>query len=120
MKEFLKSKPFVNGISDNEEVFNGAGCCVAQFIAHFKTKAGNLYMTTFDDVEEYNYTVNFLHSEKAYVVDRIELSVTNWEEKDIPEYAETLIWTKVLHKKTRTKTTTTTKTTKTTTLRIKV
>lgn len=102
LKDFLKSREFVNGFSDTN-VFNGAGCCIAQYIAEHKNGAGNLYMTSFDDVEEYNYTINFLHNEETYVVDRVECSVTDWELKEIEEWAETLICGKALKKKTRKK-----------------
>jgi hypothetical protein len=57
IKTFIKSKPFVNGIGNDRNVFNGAGCFVAQFIKYFKKGAGGLYITFENDDQEYNYLV---------------------------------------------------------------
>lgn len=56
--EFLQPIKMVNGIgSDNENIANGIGCLAAQFIAKFKTRVGGLYMTSINDVQEYNYDI---------------------------------------------------------------
>ncbi|CAE7573170.1 unnamed protein product [Symbiodinium natans] len=48
LAEFLKTCKLVNGLSgepdDGKIICNGFGCLVAQFISHFKTGAGHLYM----------------------------------------------------------------------------
>lgn len=83
LKEFLKSKPFVNGISANKNVFNGSYCCVAQFISKFKTGAGGLYMSREEDNADYLYIVRFKNS-NAYVVKEIiiEVECKDSEEKE--------------------------------------
>ena len=56
---FLKSKPLVNGIGQDNNVFNGAGCLVAQYIKEHKYKAGGLYIQPIgDSKEEFNYIVD--------------------------------------------------------------
>jgi hypothetical protein len=82
LKDFLKSKPMVNGIGSDEDVFNGAGCCIAQFIARFKTQAGGLYMTEIGGGEEYNYTVNFKHGKVGWCIEEIHLTVNNGDDSD--------------------------------------
>lgn len=61
LKNFVKSKPIVNGIGENENVFNGVGCMAAQFIKEFKKEAGGLYLFPLGNKEEYNYIVNVTH-----------------------------------------------------------
>ena len=84
LKDFLRSKQFVNGIGQDNNVFNGAGCCIAQFISTFKTEAGNLYMVEIGSKEEYNYSVNFKYGDN-YIVSEIEISVDSKEGKDFNE-----------------------------------
>jgi hypothetical protein len=58
--EFLKEFELVNGMSGDRtlgKIANGIGCLSAQFIAKFKTEAGNLYMTSPDDRQAYNYDI---------------------------------------------------------------
>ena len=59
LAKFLKSKIIINGFSEQtmETHANGIGCLASQYIAKIKTKIGNVYMTTKDDEEEYNYKV---------------------------------------------------------------
>lgn len=60
LAEFLIQKKLVNGIPlgvDCVHYANGPGCLAAQYIAQNKTEIGNLYMTTEDDTQEYNYEV---------------------------------------------------------------
>jgi len=50
----------VNGISDNQKVFNGIGCLAAQTVANLKTRPGGIYLHkagTRDVGEDYIYTV---------------------------------------------------------------
>lgn len=44
LAEFLTGKKVVNGIGEDKNVFNGAGCLAAQMVAHFKTSAGGFYI----------------------------------------------------------------------------
>lgn len=58
LAEFIQSRPFVNGISGNNLVFNGIGCFAAQLVASLKEKAGLWYVTGKEDQrEEYNYEI---------------------------------------------------------------
>lgn len=62
LANYLKSKKIINGISygqNTDEYANGFDCLIAQFIRDFKKEVGGLYITDFDDVEEYNYKVIF-------------------------------------------------------------
>ena len=59
LKEFLEDIHIVNGISlaEKRKIANGMGCLAAQLIQHFKNGPGGLYVTSFDDYEEYNYEI---------------------------------------------------------------
>lgn len=62
LAKFLLSRKLINGIPcgiDGRDSYyaNGPGCLAAQYIAQNKTEIGNLYMTTEDDMQEYNYEV---------------------------------------------------------------
>ena len=62
LAEFLMQKKLVNGIPSRTDLLlnfaNGPGCLAAQYIAQHKAQIiGNLYMTTEDDMQEYNYEV---------------------------------------------------------------
>ena len=62
LAEFLLSKKIINGIGRGQDTFdyaNGFGCLIAQYIKEFKDKVGNLYITDFEDRQEYNYEVIF-------------------------------------------------------------
>jgi hypothetical protein len=63
LKKFLKSGTFVNGInaSKGEKIFNGAGCFALQLVKEFKDGAGELYATTEDDEQDYNYMIDVIH-----------------------------------------------------------
>ena len=60
LAEFLLSKSLVNGIGSDSNVFNGAGCLVAQYVGKHKDGAGGLYMISIEAAgeEEYNYIVD--------------------------------------------------------------
>ena len=68
LKTFIQSGVFVNGISDSKlprnktHIFNGIGDFALQLVTRFKHKAGDLYATTEDDTEEYNYKIEFNHN----------------------------------------------------------
>lgn len=71
LAEFLKQGKVVNGISmtENQLVFNGAGCLAAQLVAHFKDGPGGFYLhkpMSKNCGEEYTYEV-----------------VVGWESKEI-------------------------------------
>ncbi len=61
LKDFLSGFEIVKGIRDTKgKVANGAGCLVAQAVAHFKDGVGQFYVHpagTRDKWEEYTYTV---------------------------------------------------------------
>ena len=58
IKDFINSKTFVNGINKPKKQFNGFGCFIAQFIKHFKSEAGGLYIISKNSCsEEYNYII---------------------------------------------------------------
>lgn len=90
LKDFLKSKPFVNGIGDDEDVFNGAGCCIAQFIAKFKTRAGGLYVTKIGSGEEFNYFVDFIHGKDDWCITKVKVTCEGYGEQDEKDYAEVI------------------------------
>ena len=59
---FILDKQICNGIRlgrDMNKLANGFDCLVAQFIRDFKTEVGGLYITTEDNIQEYNYNVIF-------------------------------------------------------------
>ena len=62
LARFLIQKKLINGIpggidTRDSHYANGPGCLAAQYIAQNKTEIGDLYMTTEDDEQEYNYEV---------------------------------------------------------------
>ena len=62
LAQFLKQGKVVNGISstENQLVFNGAGCLAAQLVAHFKDGPGGFYLyrpMSKDCGEDYTYEV---------------------------------------------------------------
>ena len=58
---WLSGKIIINGFGMNQTDIlgccNGIGCMSAQFIRDFKVGIGNLYITTDNDFEDYNYKV---------------------------------------------------------------
>ena len=59
---YILSKEICNGIKlgrDTSKLANGFDCLIAQFIRDFKTDVGGLYITTEDNIQEYNYNVIF-------------------------------------------------------------
>jgi hypothetical protein len=66
LKNFLKSKRFVNGIPLGEQnVFNGICDFALQLVCKFKQGPGGLYATTEDDEQEYNYIIRQLSDSKG-------------------------------------------------------
>lgn len=60
--KYILSKQICNGIRlgrDTSNLVNGFTCLIAQFIRDFKTDVGGLYITTEDDIQEYNYDIIF-------------------------------------------------------------
>lgn len=59
--DFCKNYRIVNGLrlgGDSEgPIANGMGCFAAQLIAHLKKEPGQVYITSAEDVEEYNYDI---------------------------------------------------------------
>lgn len=64
LKDFLKSRTFVNGLGSDEKQFNGIGDFALQLILEFKKGAGDLYATTEDDEQEFNYRINYKDAKK--------------------------------------------------------
>ena len=59
---YLKTKKIINGIGiwqNTNGYANGFGCLIAQYIKESKKEIGNLYITSLDDQQEYNYEVIF-------------------------------------------------------------
>lgn len=72
LAKFLKSKTIINGIQHEtmgNGFANGMGCLAAQYIAEKKIKIGNLYLTTENDEQLYNYEVRYLNGEFIIKID---------------------------------------------------
>lgn len=93
---FILDKQICNGIRlgrDMNKLANGFDCLVAQFIRDFKTEVGNLYITTEDNIQEYNYNVIFdadLYFNNGFneelPTDRyFEIKVYDWNDKTLFE-----------------------------------
>ena len=59
--EYILSKKMCNGIpiGNTDNLANGFDCLIAQFIRDFKKDVGGLYITTEDNIQEYNYDIIF-------------------------------------------------------------
>lgn len=68
LKNFLHKGTFVNGFGRNgiKLQFNGIGDFVLLLVKEFKEGTGDLYATTEEDEQQYNYVIEFTHSEKDY------------------------------------------------------
>ena len=87
---YILNKELINGIRVGDEELdkkaNGYTCLIAQFIRDFKTEIGNVYITTEDDIQEYNYNVIFdsdLYYNGDYFTDKntndyFEIEVIDW------------------------------------------
>lgn len=89
---YILSKEICNGIRlgrDTSKLANGFGCLIAQFIRDFKTEIGNVYITTEDDIQEYNYNIIFdsdLYFSGDFFTDKntndyFEIEVIDWNNK---------------------------------------
>lgn len=90
LAQFLQSYTIVNGLGlgdyDTKKA-NGAGCLMAQYIAHIKDGPGNVYLAPIDQQEEFNYYVHF----KGVTIALI--TVTDWNDDalfsgNLEEFAE--------------------------------
>jgi hypothetical protein len=65
LKDFLHKGIFVNGIRRTEDFlqFNGIGDFVLLLVKEFKEGTGELYATTEENEQEYNYIIEFNHLE---------------------------------------------------------
>lgn len=88
LKNFLTSRPFVNGISDYNACFNGAGCCIAQFIKEFKERAGGLYIYPEKSEQEFTYEVTFINTGEGFDsrITKVKITCNESEEEEIEEY----------------------------------
>ena len=68
LKDFLHKGVFVNGFNGTKGdlEFNGVGDFVLLLVKEFKEGTGGLYATTEEDEQQYNYVVEFEHSEKDF------------------------------------------------------
>lgn len=62
LKDFISKCLIVNGINSDKEqkgkiLCNGAGCFALQLVNEFKDGAGDLYATSEDDAQQYNYQI---------------------------------------------------------------
>ena len=82
---WLLKKRIVNGISmnDTDDIANGVGCLVAQFIRDFKEGAGGLYVEPLNSSNEYidyNYRIMITPIEGTQDCNRMtQISVTCWD-----------------------------------------
>jgi len=69
--KFIQSKRITRGIALGKEegTANGVGCLVAQYIAHCKTRVGDVYIVPRGEIEEYNYKVKFVSTGKDFLFD---------------------------------------------------
>ncbi len=63
LKKFIKKGTFVNGINENKGkiLFNGIGDFALLLVKEFKEGAGDLYATSEDDDQEFNYIITYKH-----------------------------------------------------------
>lgn len=93
--KYILDKEICNGISlgrDTSKLANGFDCLIAQIIRDFKEDVGGLYITTEDNIQEYNYDIIFdsdlYYSDLnvEYETDKyFEVKVTDWNEQTIFE-----------------------------------
>jgi len=94
--EYILSKQICNGIRlgrDTSKLANGFTCLIAQFIRDFKTDVGGLYITTYDEIQEYNYNIIFdsdlyyknSFNEELETDKYFEVKVIDWNEQVIFE-----------------------------------
>lgn len=80
LARWLLGKTIINGFNTNKytmlDYANGPCCLAAQFIKHFKTDIGGLYIVPMDNCQDYNYKVVIDNK------DRITISVTHWDETE--------------------------------------
>ena len=95
---YILNKEIINGISlgdkETTKKANGYTCLIAQFIRDFKTDIGGLYITTQDDIQEYNYDIVFdndLYFSNTFNINSVdtnkyfEVVVTDWHGRVIFE-----------------------------------
>lgn len=91
---YILNKEIINGIRlgvDTSKMANGFDCLIAQFIRDFKTEIGHVYITTENNIQEYNYDVIFdeglfynnVGFDIANTNDYFEIIVTDWNKKVI-------------------------------------
>ena len=94
--EYILSKKICNGIRlgrDTSDLANGFTCLIAQFIRDFKLDVGGLYITTEDNIQEYNYEVVFdsdlyygnSFDEELETNEYFKVKVIDWNEQTIFE-----------------------------------
>ena len=89
--KYILDKQICNGITlgrDTSKLANGFTCLIAQIIRDFKEDVGGLYITTEDNIQEYNYEIifdsdlYFSDLNVEYETDKyFEVKVTDWNEQ---------------------------------------
>ena len=87
--KWLLTKKMINGIGINQhspDFVNGIGCLAAQYISHFKTNVGDLYICPLDaENQDYNYYVivdcdKELNPKGTFIDDVVNIYVFNWDD----------------------------------------
>jgi len=66
LAKWLLTKKIVSKIGTHEMSDGfayGMGCLAAQFVAEHKLRIGSFYLTTNEDMQEYNYSVRYINNE---------------------------------------------------------
>jgi hypothetical protein len=66
LANWLYKKTIIDGINDQklkDGFANGMGCLAAQYVAENKLSIGKFYLTTSNDIQEYNYKVRFINNQ---------------------------------------------------------
>jgi hypothetical protein len=68
LENFLKPFNVVNGLSGNQDnVANGMSCLALQIVTLFKKRPGNVYVTSENVEEEYNYEVRYKDGKAVFI-----------------------------------------------------
>lgn len=72
LAHWLKDKKVLNGFGDHkmeDGYANGMGCLAAQYVKDQKDSIGGFYLTTRNDLQEYNYEVRYIDGKFEITVD---------------------------------------------------
>lgn len=92
--EYILSKKMCNGIPlgrNTDNLANGFDCLIAQFIRDFKKDVGGLYITTEDNIQEYNYDIIF--DNDLYFSDtRVDYEINNYIKVKVTDWNKQIIF----------------------------